>query len=88
MSLTTIQMARMSKLLDEALPLDEPGRRRWLEELSPADRDLALALREALLGSGAGSGRRPRLTLFGGRRGRFERDERLAAGRQRRARIS
>jgi eukaryotic-like serine/threonine-protein kinase len=54
MSLTTIQMARMSKLLDEALPLDEPGRRRWLEELSPADRDLALALREALFGGEEG----------------------------------
>jgi serine/threonine protein kinase/Tfp pilus assembly protein PilF len=54
MALTTIQMARMSKLLDEALPLDEPGRRRWLEELSPADRDLALALREALLGGDEG----------------------------------
>ena len=47
MSLTTIQMARMSKLLDEALPLDEPGRRRWLEELPPADRDLALVLRKS-----------------------------------------
>jgi len=56
MSLTTIQMARMSKLLDEALPLDEPGRRRWLDELSPADRDLALALREALLGGDEGEG--------------------------------
>src|ERR1700677_4073065 len=54
MSLTTIQMARMSKLLDEALPLDEPGRRRWLEELPPADRDLALPLREALLGGDEG----------------------------------
>jgi serine/threonine protein kinase/TolB-like protein/Flp pilus assembly protein TadD len=50
MSLTTIQMARMSKLLDEALPLDEPDRRRWLEALPDADRDLALPLREALLG--------------------------------------
>jgi serine/threonine protein kinase/TolB-like protein/Tfp pilus assembly protein PilF len=51
MSLTTIQMARMSKLLDEALPLDEPGRRSWLEALPDAERDLALPLREALLGS-------------------------------------
>jgi serine/threonine protein kinase/TolB-like protein/Tfp pilus assembly protein PilF len=63
MSLTTIQMARMSKLLDEALPLDEPGRRRWLEALPAADRDLALPLREALLG-GADEGESA-FTLFG-----------------------
>jgi serine/threonine protein kinase/TolB-like protein/Tfp pilus assembly protein PilF len=63
MSLTTIQMARMSRLLDEALPLDEPGRRRWLEALPAADRDLALALREALLG-GTDEGESA-FTLFG-----------------------
>src|ERR1700735_3447921 len=63
MSLTTIQMARMSKLLDEALPLDEPGRRGWLEALPAADRDLALPLREALLG-GADEGESA-FTLFG-----------------------
>jgi serine/threonine protein kinase/TolB-like protein/Tfp pilus assembly protein PilF len=63
MSLTTIQMARMSKLLDEALPLDEPGRRRWLEALPAADRDLALPLREALLG-GTDEGESA-FTLFG-----------------------
>ncbi len=49
MSLTMPQMARMSQLLDEALALDEAGRARWLEELSPEHRDLAAALREALL---------------------------------------
>jgi len=42
-------MARMSQLLDEALPLDEAGRRAWLESLPPEHRDLAPALREALL---------------------------------------
>ena len=63
MSLTTIQMARMSKLLDEALPLDEPARRRWLEALPAADRDLALPLREALLG-GTDEGESA-FTLFG-----------------------
>src|ERR1700733_1135318 len=63
MSLTPIQMARMSKLLDEALPLDEPGRRRWLEALPAADRDLALPLREALLG-GTDEGESA-FTLFG-----------------------
>jgi serine/threonine protein kinase/TolB-like protein/Tfp pilus assembly protein PilF len=42
-------MASMSRLLDEALPLDEAGRRRWLENLSPEYQDLAQALRAALL---------------------------------------
>jgi len=49
MKLTIHQMALMSRLLDEALPLDEAGRRRWLEDLSPDYRDLAQALRTALL---------------------------------------
>jgi len=62
MPLTTLQMSRMSRLLDEALPLTEAGRRRWLEALSPDDRDLALALREALLGNGDDAD--PLLTLF------------------------
>ena len=39
----------MSRLLDEALPLDEAGRRRWLEQLSPDYKDLVDALRRALL---------------------------------------
>jgi serine/threonine protein kinase/TolB-like protein len=64
MSLTTIQMARMSKLLDEALPLDEAARRLWLEALPAADRDLALPLREALLGGTDESD--SAFTLFGG----------------------
>src|SRR5579859_2726492 len=62
MPLTTLQMARMSQLLDEALPLDAGARRQWLEALSPADRDLALPLREALLGEGDES--EALLTLF------------------------
>jgi serine/threonine protein kinase/TolB-like protein len=49
MRLTIPQMASMSRLLDEALPLDETGRRRWLESLSPEYQDLAQALRAALL---------------------------------------
>ena len=49
MRLTIPQMASMSRLLDEALPLDETGRRRWLENLSPEYQDLAQALRAALL---------------------------------------
>ncbi len=49
MPLTSTQMARMSTLLDQALPLDATQRRRWLDALSPGDRDLAVALQEALL---------------------------------------
>ena len=49
MRLTIRQMALMSRLLDEALPLDEAGRRLWLVDLSPEYQDLAQALRAALL---------------------------------------
>jgi serine/threonine protein kinase/TolB-like protein/Flp pilus assembly protein TadD len=49
MRLTIQQMALMSRLLDEALPLDEAARRRWLADLSPEYQDLARALRAALL---------------------------------------
>jgi len=42
-------MAVMSRLLDEALPLDTAGRRAWLDALSAEYRDLAPALHEALL---------------------------------------
>jgi serine/threonine-protein kinase len=41
-------MVRMSRLLDEALDLDEVGRRAWLASLSLEDQDIAAALREAL----------------------------------------
>jgi TolB-like protein/Flp pilus assembly protein TadD/predicted Ser/Thr protein kinase len=49
MKLTIQQMALMSRLLDEALPLDEADRRRWLADLSPDYQDLAHTLRAALL---------------------------------------
>jgi len=39
----------MSRLLDEALPLDEAGRRLWLQSLSPEYTELLPALRQALL---------------------------------------
>ncbi len=42
-------MSVMSRLLDEALPLDEAARRAWLEKQSPRYPDLAQHLREALL---------------------------------------
>lgn len=44
-------MAVMSRLLDEALPLDTAARRAWLEQLSPEYSDIAPALWEALLPS-------------------------------------
>jgi serine/threonine protein kinase/Tol biopolymer transport system component len=43
------QMARMSRLLDAALPLDAAARRAWLEALPTEHQDLAQALRGALL---------------------------------------
>lgn len=49
MPLTIAQMALMSRLLDEALALDEADRRAWLEKQSPEYPDLAQHLREALL---------------------------------------
>jgi serine/threonine protein kinase/cytochrome c-type biogenesis protein CcmH/NrfG len=60
MALSAAQMAQMSALLDEALELDEAGRRQWLERLGPEHRELEGALRQALLpqeSDGAGSDR-------------------------------
>ena len=49
MALSIPQMTLMSQLLDEALALDEAGRRAWLERATLAHPDLAAALRAALL---------------------------------------
>ena len=49
MRLSASQIALMSNLLDEALPLDEAGRRRWLETLPPEYQDLLAPLCQALL---------------------------------------
>jgi serine/threonine protein kinase len=49
MALSVAQMVQMSRLLDEALPLDATGRRRWLEQKSAQHRELATALRQSLL---------------------------------------
>jgi eukaryotic-like serine/threonine-protein kinase len=46
--LTAAQMMRMSRLLEEALALDEAGRREWLAALGPEQQDIAEALRGAL----------------------------------------
>jgi serine/threonine protein kinase len=49
MTLSIPQMARMSQLLEEALPLDEAGRRAWLQRATQEHPDLVTALRAALL---------------------------------------
>jgi len=49
MRLTAPQVALMSRLLDEALPLDEAGRRVWLEALPAEYKELFAPLRHALL---------------------------------------
>jgi serine/threonine protein kinase len=49
MTLSIPQMALMSQLLDEALALDEAGRRPWLKTATKEHPDLAATLREALL---------------------------------------
>jgi WD40 repeat protein/serine/threonine protein kinase/TPR repeat protein len=53
--LTSAQMARMSRLLVEALRLDETERHLWLDALSAEHQDIGSALREALLPSGTGN---------------------------------
>jgi TolB-like protein len=49
MTLSVEQVARMGRLLDEALPLDKAGRLRWLGALPPEEQDLREALQKALL---------------------------------------
>jgi serine/threonine protein kinase len=48
MALSIAQMAQMSSLLDQALPLDAVARRHWLERLAPEHGALAGPLRQAL----------------------------------------
>ncbi len=49
MGLSQSQMARLSELLDEALPLSAAARREWIESLPASDRPLVHTLRGALL---------------------------------------
>jgi TolB-like protein/Tfp pilus assembly protein PilF len=49
MGLSIPQIALISQLLDEALPLDEAARSAWLDSLPPEHRHLEPALRDALL---------------------------------------
>jgi hypothetical protein len=53
MALSALQMAEMSRLLDEALPLDAAARERWLAELPGQHAHLASSLRAALLNASA-----------------------------------
>ena len=48
MALSVTEIVVMSRLLDDALPLDKAGRRRWLEQLATEHRELAPALGQAL----------------------------------------
>src|ERR1700758_3150389 len=73
MALSAAQMSEMSALLDEALELDEAGRRQWLERLDPGHRELAGPLRQALLqqeSEGAGSDQLAALAGLEAARGR------------------
>lgn len=49
-------MAQMSRLLDEALPLDQAQRQKWLDQLPVEYADIESALRNALLTAGEPSG--------------------------------
>ena len=53
--LSVAEMALFSRLLDDALELDEVGRRHWLESLTPEHQCLLPALRRALLHDQAGA---------------------------------
>ena len=52
MSLSADQIALLSRLLDQALPLDATARQHWLNNLQPEYAALAPALRQALLPDG------------------------------------
>jgi serine/threonine protein kinase/Flp pilus assembly protein TadD len=64
MALSTSQMARMDRLLDEALALDAEGRRRWLHRLAPEHQDLEAALKRSLLPEEAGAAETDRLATL------------------------
>ena len=48
MRLSTEQLARLSRLLDEVIDVDEAGRQKWLRALASEHQDLEPALRQAL----------------------------------------
>ena len=49
MRLSTEQLSRMSRLLDEVVEADAAAREQWLQSLASEHRDLEPALRRALL---------------------------------------
>src|ERR1700730_6776937 len=64
MKLSTPQIALLSRLLDEALPLDAGGRRLWLDRLSPEYQHLAPALWSALLAGDSQAAGSDRLAML------------------------
>jgi hypothetical protein len=58
MELSTAEMALMSRLLDEALPLDDAGRHAWLERLSRTPSIPGLMPLPRRLGAAAGRDRK------------------------------
>jgi eukaryotic-like serine/threonine-protein kinase len=65
MPLSAGQMRDISRLLDEALPLDASARERWLDEVAARHRDLLPALRHALATFAAGLATLPKLETGG-----------------------
>ena len=53
-TLSTEQLARMSRLLDELVDADDAARAEWLRALPDEHRDLEPALRQALFASAEG----------------------------------
>jgi len=67
MALMAAQLGVVSRLLDEALPLDEPQRQRWLDALPPEHAPLKPVLRKLLTQSGESPGEGPdRIWQLGG----------------------
>jgi serine/threonine protein kinase len=89
MSISLKHMPQMSQLLDEALELDDMGRREWLDALAAGHRQLEDALQRALVpreGGSAGVSTQPRLDAAAGalepgkRVGPYQLLRRLGAG--------
>src|SRR5215467_13785242 len=56
MTLSTEQLVRMSRLLDEVIDLDGEARQKWLQALPAEHRDLEPSLRQALFTQADGAG--------------------------------
>jgi WD40 repeat protein/tRNA A-37 threonylcarbamoyl transferase component Bud32 len=82
MSLSISQLALMSRLLDEALPLDEAGRRAWLQNLAPEHQDLTQALHDALWPQASEHSHYDKLATFPELRFAAQNDSIVASGLQ------